>query len=151
MKVMDITKLAELARRDKTLPLLPLKDPLNEKKASLYAELELNLATFFRSPKEERLKRYCIVLKDFLAIANETKWLYLLLLDEQQIAQFSTKWQTRSLNVLYLILQQQVNKSYFERKSEPLVHAWHIFIKYGLVEAGFTSEQIEEKYYELYA
>lgn len=148
---MDITKLAELARRDVTPPLLPLKDPINEKKANLYAELELNLAAFFRSPKEEQLKRYCIVLKDFLAIANETKWLYLLLLDEQQIAQFATKWQARSLNVLYLILQQQVNKSYFERKSGPLVHAWHIFIKYGLVEAGFTPEQIEKQYYELYA
>lgn len=151
MREMDITKLAELARRDLTPPLLPLKDPLGEKKASLYAELELDLADFFRNSKETSLERYCVVLKDFLAIANETKWLYLLLLDEQQLAQLATKWPARSLNVLYLILQQQVNKSYFERKSEPLVHAWHMFIKFGLVEAGFAPEQIEKCYIELYA
>ncbi len=92
------------------------------------------------------LQAYCNALQAFLQIANERKWTYKMLVDDELLAQIEQKWASQSLNTVYLILEQQLNKSYFENNQAAFVHAWHIFLKFGLVDLGFTADEIEAQY-----
>ncbi|WP_311407042.1 dUTPase [Liquorilactobacillus uvarum] len=124
-----------------------------EKAAVLYLELNSALAVLFSKTAEkmegtEVLASYCDVLCAFCRVGNYQKWTYLMLLSDEETDRMRQKWTSHSFAKLFMILQQQLNKSFFERQNEPFLHAWHILIKFGLVELGYTPTQIEEKYFE---
>ncbi|GAJ25414.1 dimeric dUTPase [Liquorilactobacillus sucicola DSM 21376 = JCM 15457] len=124
-----------------------------EKTAALYLELNNRLAILFSRAAAEKetaalLESYCDVLCAFFRVGNHQKWTYLMLLSDEQIEQLQHKWVSRSLAKLFMILQQQLNKSFFERQNRPFQHAWHLLLKFGLVELGFTPAQIEEEYFD---
>lgn len=150
---MDITNLAKITRQAHT-SILPQKNfNEDEKEATLYGDLNIELGRLFAvlgQDEETKLTAYCKVLGAFLAVANEKKWLYLLLLSEEKEQSLANKWKVRSVSKTYLSLQQQVLKAYFERRDEYFIRAWHIFIKFGLTDLGFSSAQIEETFKDIY-
>ena len=143
---MDVNNLARLQRNlPKAYVFKPLGVSEQEKEASLYGDLSVALAILAeKTDSDSKLATYCRALLAFLGVANEKKWTYLLLLSPEGLKQFKQKWQTKSFSKIYLILQQQLMKSYFERRSDYFVHAWRIFIKFGLVELNLTETEIEE-------
>lgn len=124
-----------------------------EKIAILYLKLNNTLAVLFSKTAQKMkdtdiLASYCDVLCAFCRVGNHQKWTYLMLLSDEETDRLRQKWVSHSFANLFMILQQQLNKSFFERQNEPFLHAWHILLKFGLVELGYTPAQIEEKYFE---
>lgn len=146
---MDITKMLTFARNHPLRPLLPSKTfSEKEQLAGQYVLVIYYLGQLMGSIQANQvaLQAYCNALQAFLQIANERKWTYKMLVDDELLAQIEQKWASQSLNTVYLILEQQLNKSYFENNQAAFVHAWHIFLKFGLVDLGFTAGEIEAQY-----
>ncbi len=142
-------------RKYPLMSILPMKQVSDvERLASIYVGLNVELAALMKlvkeNNKEEILTQYCHAMRYFLEIGNAKKWTYLLLLEDEELEQMQAKWQSSSYNKVYLIMQQQLNKCYFENKKEYLVHAWHIFVKFGINELKLTPAEIEEKFFEIY-
>ncbi|KRL07447.1 hypothetical protein [Liquorilactobacillus hordei] len=95
---------------------------------------------------DEILTLYCKALIPFFQIANDKKWTYLLLISDEKLHELEDKWKTQSFAKIYLILQKLLNQSYFEHQSSSFQHAWHIFLKFGVVELHLSSKQIEERF-----
>ena len=133
---MDINEIAKKVRGREIKLFLPTK-VLNpeERVAGLYVGLNVR-----NENRKELIEYFCETMVYFISIANEKKWLYLLLLNEEQISNFKSKWHSKSYNSVYLIIQQQINKCYFSHQSTEFVHAWHMLIKFGLVELGISLE-----------
>ncbi|KRM18771.1 hypothetical protein FC40_GL000554 [Ligilactobacillus hayakitensis DSM 18933 = JCM 14209] len=112
-----------------------------------YTSLNVYLARTMQkvktNDKDSLLENYCRTLTFFIEIADQMKWTYLLLLDDEKINNFKSKWKAKSFNIVYLITQQQLNKAYFQRDSNAFVHAWHLFIKFGLLELNLSEKEIE--------
>lgn len=146
---MDINEIAKKVRGREIKLFLPTK-VLNpeERVAGLYVGLNIYLAKIMENVRNENRKElieyFCETMVYFISIANEKKWLYLLLLNEEQMSNFKSKWHSKSYNSVYLIIQQQINKCYFSHQSTEFVHAWHMLIKFGLVELGISPEEIED-------
>lgn len=118
-----------------------------ERVSAGYASLNVYLAKTMEMVKQNNrdrlLDNYCKTLTFFIEIADQMKWVYLLLLDDEKINNFKSKWKAKSFNTVYLITQQQLNKAYFQRDSNAFVHAWHLFVKFGLLELNFSEREIE--------
>lgn len=141
----------DFARNYPLKPVLPVKNfSEKERLASQYALLNYYLGKTMEinAERKQLLTNYCHTLQVFLQIANERKWTYKMLIDDEKKQAITNKWASQSLNVVYLIIGQQLNKSYFENKMDNFVHAWHIFLKLGIVDLGFTWAEIETSYYQ---
>lgn len=134
------------------------KVPAN-KLMNTYFDLNLNLGLLFEKAltgekitgnSDELLDLYCDALVSFLQIANNKKWTYLLLVSDEELGSLKEKWQTASFAKIYLILQKLLNQSYFEHQDKSFQHAWHIFLKFGIVELKFTITQIESHFFARY-
>ncbi|MDN2453023.1 hypothetical protein [Lactobacillus sp. UCMA15818] len=99
----------------------------------------------------ETLDLYCEALIPFFQVANDKKWTYLLLVSDEELHELEGKWKTQSFAKIYLILQKMLNQSYFEHQSNSFQHAWHLFLKFGVVELGLSLNQIEECFLSLCA
>ena len=135
---MDINEIAKKVRGREIKLFLPTK-VLNpeERVAGLYVGLNIYLAKMMENVRNENRKElieyFCETMVYFISIANE-----------KQISNFKSKWHSKSYNSVYLIIQQQINKCYFSHQSTEFVHAWHMLIKFGLVELGISPEEIED-------
>ncbi|KRL01327.1 hypothetical protein FC81_GL001470 [Liquorilactobacillus capillatus DSM 19910] len=124
----------------------------DDKIAALYLELNNTLAIMAtaaakKETRDELLTYYCDVLYAFCRVGNQRKWTYLMLLSDEQTIQLQQKWASQAVAKLFMILQQQLNKSFFERQNQPFLHAWHLLLKFGLVELEYTPSEIEERYF----
>lgn len=151
MNIKDMSTVARYVSRTSTLPMFKFspEEQLAEKYVQLNLELA-NLASVVKQDKKQICTQYCRVLELFLEIANTKKWTYLLVLTPEDLAKFQQKWAATSFNNFYLIIQEQLNKSYFQRQERALALAWRMVIKFGMVELALNMDEVEQEYYKLF-
>lgn len=154
---MDIARMARLAYQSEDRPILPVKHPSeSERWASGMVALNVALADLMPLVRQQEeladqlVAAYCEALRAFLAVANDKQWTSFLFIDEQQLAAFQGKWTNDSDNAVYLIMQQQLNKSYFEHRHQPFVRAWHVFLKFGFSRLRLDPVTVEMKYVTMF-
>lgn len=153
---MDISRMLSVARQSNFSKMLPAKKiTLDEKNKNLVVNVNLSLSNLFkmiqlRSPNKELLESYCYGIRDFLELSNFKEWSYLMLINDDDLRQLSQKWKSDSLATVYLSIQQQIGKCYLSRQSQALVHAWHMYLKLGLVDLSFNEHDVEECYYRIF-
>lgn len=151
---MNFVKMASHARHNRFPSFLPVQRMTEKEKAGiLYVGITAalgDLAKAYRGSQAEKLDAYCAVLRYFLEIGSDRQWLYKMLLSDEELQAMQEKWQAPSINTVFLILEQQLLNCYFKHQEAAFLHAWHILIKFGLVELGFSPAAIEERFKELY-
>lgn len=155
---MDIARMARLAYQSGTQPILPVRHPSeNERWASGMVAINVALAKLMPLVRQQEelanqlLSAYCEALRAFLEVANDKQWTSFLFIDDQQLAAFQGKWTSDSDNAVYLIMQQQLNKSYFEHRHQPFVRAWHVFLKFGFSRLHLDPVTVEMKYVTMFS
>ena len=155
MLTMQMSKMLDVTLKVPVNSLIPSKQ-INEKEviASMYANLNCNLSQTMlmlnQQTTNKLLDQYCQTLYCFLWVGIKRNWLHSLLIDDELIKKIQSKWESQSYNVMYLILQQQLDKSYFENNVKSFEHAWHIFLKLGCVDLKFDLEKIEINYMKFF-
>ena len=97
---MDITKMLTFARNYPLRPLVPSKTfSEKEQLAGQYVLVIYYLGQLMGSiqANQAALQAYCNALQAFLQIANERKWTYKMLVDDELLAQIEQKWASQSL------------------------------------------------------
>ncbi|MFK5675827.1 MULTISPECIES: hypothetical protein [unclassified Ligilactobacillus] len=155
---MDIARMARLAYQSEVQSVLPVRHPSeNERWASGMVAVNVALANLMPLVRQQEkladqlLATYCEALRAFLEIANDKQWTSFLFIDDQQLAAFQEKWTNRSDNAVYLIMQQQLNKSYFEHRYQPFVRAWHVFLKFGFSRLRLDPVTVEVQYVTMFS
>ena len=154
--VMDFNQMFSIARHSEYSEMLPAKSySLDEKYSNLVVNVNLSLATLFnkirnKASKSELLDSYCMTMRDFFAIANFKEWTYIMLMSDEDLNAIGQKWKSESLAMVYLSIQQQINSCYFKRQPQSLVHAWHMFLKLGLIDLDFDENQIESHFEKMF-
>lgn len=149
---MNVNELLSITRQSKFPKMLPAKqNNLDEKYSNLIANANISLAKLFGGiqmgmERNEILVRYCDAMRDFLEIANFKEWAYIMLISDEDLNALGQKWKSDSLAVVYLSIQQQLNQCYFHRQPQSLVHAWHMFLKLGLIDLDFEINEIEDQF-----
>ncbi len=113
---------------------------------SEYMVLKSRLAKLFYNAANHQTKiqtDYLAVMEAILNIALTNKWGFQLLLSQEKEDFLINQKEILSLAKTYLTLDHLINQSYFTRQQTTLVHAWHIFIKYGLVDLHFSIQELE--------
>lgn len=154
---MDINSMLSVARQSQFPKMLPSKKvTIDEKYKNLVVNANLSLSTLFKDiqsqeSKKRLLESYCYGIRDLLELSNFKEWSYLMLMSDDDVHQISQKWKSESLATVYLSIQQQIGKSYLNRQSQALVHAWHMYLKLGLVDLKFSESEIEECYFRIFS
>lgn len=119
---------------------------------SLYVGLNIELARLVSILRDQQkhaiLSSYCCTLRYFLEIASSNNCPHQMFLTEEELQRFASQWKSDSGNKVYLIIQQQLNQSYFNRNNNAFIHAWHLFIKFGINELNLDQGKIERRYFE---
>lgn len=155
--MMDINNMLSLTRHSEFPSMLPAKKiTLDEKYSNLTTNLNLSLAKLFMAIQEKKsskeiLDDYCEGMRNFFAIANFKEWAYIMLISDEDLENIKSKWKSDSLSMVYLSIQQQIENCYFKRQPQGLVHAWHMYLKLGLIDLGFDAQQIEEHFVQMYS
>lgn len=153
---MDISRMLSVARQSRFPKILPAKKITpDEKHKNLIVNINLSLSDLFKkiqlqSSREELLESYCYGIRDFLELSNFKEWSYLMLMDDNDLCQLAQKWKSDSLATVYLSIQQQIGKCYLNHQSQALIHAWHIYLKLGLVDLRFNEHEIEKCYFNVF-
>lgn len=101
-----------------------------------------------KTHEETVLSEYVDAMSFFFNIANQNKWTYLLLISDEEMDGFAKKPMTMSLNKVFLSLKLMISKSLFSHKLEDFKHAWHLFIKFGLVDLNLSWKDIENEFFK---
>ncbi|MDN7145045.1 hypothetical protein QS460_03780 [Liquorilactobacillus mali] len=153
-KLTDAVRFREVAHDYRIEQRIPANKLMNA-----YFELNYCIGNLFKrsvvaddieKDSEKILDLYCEALVPFFQVANHKKWTYLLLVSDEQQHELEGKWKTQSFAKIYLILQKLLNQSYFEHQPNAFQHAWHIFLKFGIVELGLPLNKVEERFLSLY-
>lgn len=105
-----------------------------------------------RIDRPQLLKDYVQALAWFLLASAKRQWTHLIALDQQQwqrITDAEEKTKLADLNREYLAVKNFLNSAYFSRRQEDFRHAWHLWLKMGLVDFGFTPAEISAAYQKM--
>lgn len=152
MKVNEMSIAVRNSRAKSYLKLTNFSE--KERQAALFADLAISLSEVLVASQGEDqdilLDKYSQAAGRFLLVASSQNVMDRFLVSDEQIAQIQNKWQTKSYNVMYLILEQQVQNAYFKHQVDDLVHAWHMFLKLGLVDLNLSESTIEKHFFKVY-
>lgn len=113
--------------------------------SDLMGWFKLGQATTSGSP-EELLKAYVEVIDHTFQVAARQTWSQLIVMKTDDLENLAQKHPAKSLSQQYLAIVHFLNQSYFDRQQLAFQHAWHLILKLGLVDIGFTETQIEKAY-----
>lgn len=139
-----------------------MQDRIQEAYISLDVELAeiANAAEWFKVWKTHRGKRdgelsvHQTVLNEFvdatdffLLMANLNQWNHLIVIEDEEIDKYKADSRTPDLSLMYLNIKKMLFSAYAYNRSTDYVHAWHLFMKFGIKGLGFTPEEIEESFF----
>ena len=153
---MDIAAMAKRALHHYPRQVIPLKKYSDRERLNgLYTDLLCSLSDLMevsnKGSNPEKYQAYAKVLLAFFMISNEQKTSYKLLLSDEELQKMRAKWQSQSFNAVYLIAVRLLEKSHFEHQLSDFVRAWHVILKYGLVDLALDEQKIVAYYNELTA
>lgn len=103
-------------------------------------------------PQQNRqavLEKYTEAMNYFLLFSAKKQWTHLVVLDEEMLKRIKAGKQNEKVpdwNKEYLAIKNFLYGSYFEHRQEDFRHAWHLFLKLGMVDFGFTDSEITTTY-----
>ncbi|MCI1632391.1 MAG: hypothetical protein LKJ22_01125 [Liquorilactobacillus nagelii] len=110
-----------------------------------YAELLQKIGQLFSQLEQneiENFTNYQAALKSFLSVALICKWGYQLLIDESVEQRLLKQNAQSSTDQIYLTMVELLSKSYQQKSQTAFVHAWHIFIKFGIANLKIDLKNI---------
>ena len=102
-----------------------------------------------QSASEDLLPAYLALIDKFFLVAAKQTWSHLIVMTPDGLDELATKQLARSLNQQALATTQFLLKSYFERQQAAFEHAWHLVLKWGLVDLKLKPETIEREFLAL--
>lgn len=141
---LDMTKWAQTTHRTHRPDIFQQAHP-EQYTASLYWQLNWALAQTLNPDNEPTVAHAAALLTAFCAVANQQKWTYLLLVEDDQLAKWQQMWHEQHASKVYLIAQQQLNEAYFHHQSRAFQLAWHVVLKYLVCELKFTPAQLMQQ------
>lgn len=95
---------------------------------------------------EELLDTYIEVIDHTFQVAARQTWSHLIVMKPDDLKRLEQKQPAKSLSQQYLAIIHFLDQSFFDRQQLAFRHAWHLILKLGLVDLGFTEDQIEKAY-----
>lgn len=96
-----------------------------------------------KTKRETLLGEYVDAMDFFLLASAKHQWTHLIVLDRDGIEKIkAAKAAPQDLNKEYLAIKHMLNSAYFEHRQDDFKHAWKLFLKLGLVEFGYSENEI---------
>ncbi|MEY8441251.1 hypothetical protein AALA17_01115 [Lactobacillaceae bacterium 24-114] len=131
---------------------------------TIFVALDVELAKFAESidwfdvltkkkiDHEEVVNRYLRVLELFLLYSAKKQWTHLIVMDEKQWQLIQRPDKTDKLvelNKQYLAIKHFLGDAYYEHRQESFRHAWHLIVKWGLVDLQLSPDEVTAGYQSL--
>ncbi|MCI1975500.1 MAG: hypothetical protein LKJ51_06230 [Limosilactobacillus sp.] len=97
-------------------------------------------------------QHYLKAIELFLLFSAKQQWTHLIVMDDKQwglIKRSKPATKLAEQNKQYLAIKHFLGDAYYNHRQESFRHAWHLLIKWGLIDLGFTDEKITTKYKNL--
>lgn len=94
---------------------------------------------------EDLLTAYVDALDLFLWLALTEQWTHLVVLEADELQKLA-RMPKRDLNAHYIGIKTMLWSAYHRKSQQDYAHAWHSFLKLGLVEFGLTEAEIQAAY-----
>ena len=95
-----------------------------------------------KTHRETLLNEYVDAMDFFFLVAAIQQWTHLIPMTAEEITELSEKRPT-DLNKQYLAIKHLLYDAYFNHRQVSYKHAWHVFLKIGLVEFGYSQTEIQ--------
>jgi dimeric dUTPase (all-alpha-NTP-PPase superfamily) len=95
-----------------------------------------------KTPHETLLEEYVDGLDMFLWLSLTEQWTHMVVLEEDELQKIA-HMPKRDLNEHYIGIKTMLWSAYHRHSQEDYAHAWHSFLKLGLVELEFTEDEIQ--------
>ncbi len=95
-----------------------------------------------KTQRETLLNEYVDAMDFFFLVAAIQQWTHLIPVTPDELNAIVTKPQT-DLNKQYLAIKHLLYDAYFNHRQISYQHAWRVFLKLGLVEFGYTQDEIQ--------
>lgn len=134
------------------------------RKQTIFVALDVELSTMAKNNGwydvlDQPLKKtaaatesYLKALELLLLFSAKQQWTHLIVMDDQQwslIKRSQPTTKLTELNKQYLAIKHFLDDAYYNHRQESFRHAWHLFIKWGMIDQGLSSEEITTKYNDL--
>ncbi|EHL99644.1 dUTP diphosphatase [Lentilactobacillus parafarraginis F0439] len=101
-----------------------------------------------KTPRETLLYEYVDALDFFLLISNLRNWNHIVLTSGDDLTKISKLKKSDDLDKQYLAMKRMLFDAYFNRSGDSFGHAWRLFLKFGLVDFGYSEDEIERAFNE---
>lgn len=78
----------------------------------------------------------------YLLISNLKNWNHVILNSEKDLDKIKKFKKEDNLDKQYLALKRMLFDAYFNHSGDSFSHSWRLFLKFGLVDFGYTEEEI---------
>lgn len=95
-----------------------------------------------KTHRETLLNEYVDAMDFFFLVAAIQQWTHLMPMTADALAELGEKKAT-DLNKQYLAIKHLLYDAYFDHRQVSYQHAWHVFLKIGLVDFGFKQDEIQ--------
>ncbi|GAX01177.1 hypothetical protein [Secundilactobacillus silagei] len=95
---------------------------------------------------EDLLKAYIEVIDHTFQVAARQTWSHLIVMKPEDLDKLAHKAPAKSPSQQYLAISHFLDQSFFDRQQAAFRHAWHLILKFGLVDLKFTETQIQDAY-----
>ncbi|GAA3614996.1 hypothetical protein [Secundilactobacillus similis] len=92
---------------------------------------------------DDLVAQYVTTMTAFFNVAARQTWSHLIVMNDDQLTALMAKRPAKSLSQQYLAIRHFVDQALFERQQTAFEHAWHLFLKWGLVDLKLTPAEIE--------
>lgn len=92
---------------------------------------------------EALVAQYVTTMTAFFNVAARQTWSHLIVMGDDELTNLMAKRPAKSLSQQYLAIRHFVDQALFERQQTAFEHAWHLFLKWGLVDLKLTPMEIE--------
>lgn len=96
-----------------------------------------------KTPRETLLYEYVDALDFYLLISNLKNWNHFVLNSEKDLPKIESLKKEDSLDKQYLAMKRMLFDAYFNHSGDSFNHSWRLFLKFGLVDFGYSEIEIE--------
>ncbi|KRL76412.1 hypothetical protein FC17_GL001915 [Secundilactobacillus paracollinoides DSM 15502 = JCM 11969] len=95
---------------------------------------------------DDLLATYLKAMDGFFQVAAKQTWSQLIVQSDDKLAALKATKKAKSLSQQYLAMKQLVFDAFLKHEQPAFEHAWHLFLKLGLVDLEFTEDELEKAF-----
>ncbi|QOJ84831.1 dUTPase [Lentilactobacillus parabuchneri] len=96
-----------------------------------------------KTPRQTLLYEYVDAMDFYLLISNLKNWNHFVLNSQDDIEKIKQSKKENNLDKQYLAMKRMLFDAYFNHSGDSFNHSWRLFLKFGLVDFGYTEDEIE--------